>query len=248
MDLLSSALLAGFPHGFSTRRGGRSDAPFDSFNLGGAVGDASGAVDANWRLLREGTGLAFARARQVHGDRVLVTRSATEPVEDADAVVSVVPGVAACVVVADCVPILIGDPRSGAVAAVHAGWRGTLARAAARAVEALAREVGAQASDLLAAIGPSIGPCCYEVSPDVAECFRDGIGARVADAGKRATKVDLWLANELILRQAGLSRERIEVLGRCTACEPDTFFSHRRDHGRTGRQVGFIAPSASPDS
>lgn len=228
MDLLSSALLAGFPHGFSTRRGGRSTSPFESLNLGGAVGDASAAVESNWRLLQDGTGLAFARARQVHGDRVLVTRAPTEPLEEADAVVSVAPGIAACVVVADCVPILIGDPRSGAVAAVHAGWRGTLARAAARAVEALAREVGAHASNLLAAIGPSIGPCCYDVSVDVAESFREGIGPRVAEGGKGAARVNLWLSNELILRQAGLSRERIEVLGRCTACESDTFFSHRR--------------------
>src|SRR5512138_221324 len=165
MDLLSSALLAGFPHGFSTRRGGRSVQPFDSFNLGGGVGDASGSVDANWGLLRKVTGLGFARVRQVHGDRVVVMRAASEPADEADAIVSVVPGVAACVAVADCVPILIGDPRSGAVAAVHAGWRGTLARTAARAVEALALEVGANPADLLAAVGPAIGPCCYEVSP-----------------------------------------------------------------------------------
>jgi YfiH family protein len=211
MDLLSSALLAGFPHGFSTRRGGRSTAPYDSFNLGGGVGDEAGAVEANWRLLCEGTGLSFARVRQVHGDHVVVTRAATEPVEEAEAVVSVAPGVAACVSIADCVPILIGDPRSGAVAAVHAGWRGTLARAAARAVQALAREAGANAADLLAAIGPAIGPCCYEVSHDVAECFREGIGPRVAEVRKGAVRVDLWLSNELILRQAGLSRERIEV-------------------------------------
>jgi YfiH family protein len=248
MDLLSSALLAGFPHGFSTRRGGRSGTPFESLNLGGGVGDDAATVASNWRLLADGTGLAFARVRQVHGDRVVVTRAACEPVEEADAVVSTVPGVAATVAVADCVPILIGDPRSGAVAAVHAGWRGTLSRTAARTVETLAREVGANAGDLLAAIGPAIGPCCYEVSAELAACFRDDMGARVADVRKGSAKVDLWLANELILRQAGLSRERIEVLGRCTACEPDTFFSHRRDHGRTGRQVGFIAPAAVTDS
>jgi purine-nucleoside/S-methyl-5'-thioadenosine phosphorylase / adenosine deaminase len=246
MDLLSSALLAGFPHGFTTRRGGASRASFESLNLGASVGDELPDVEANWRALAAATGLAFARARQVHGDRVIVARAPAEPSEDADAIISAQPGLAACVSVADCVPILIGDPRSGAVAAVHAGWRGTLAHTAERAVEALAREVGAHPGDLLAAIGPAIGPCCYEVSPDLARVFRDDLGPRVAEPHSGCTRVDLWLANEIVLRKAGLSGERIEVLGRCTACEPDTFFSHRRDRGRTGRQVGFIAPAQAP--
>jgi YfiH family protein len=243
MDLLSSPLLAAFPHGFTTRRGGASTPPFASLNLGGAVGDEAEAVEANWRALRAATGLEFARVRQVHGDRVLVARAPSPPVEEADAVLSTTPGLAASVAVADCVPVLIGDPRSGGVVAVHAGWRGTLARVAARAVEALGREVGAHTCDLLAAIGPAIGPCCYEVSPDLAQVFRADLGARVAEPHAGGSRVDLWLANEIVLRQAGLCRERIEVLGRCTACEPGAFYSHRRERGRTGRQVGFIAPS-----
>jgi purine-nucleoside/S-methyl-5'-thioadenosine phosphorylase / adenosine deaminase len=246
MDLLSSALLAGFPHGFTTRRGGASRERFESLNLGPGVGDEAGVVAANWKALCEATGLGFARARQVHGDRVIVASTAGEPREEADAIISALPSVAACVCVADCVPILIGDPRSGAVAAVHAGWRGTLAHTAARAVEALSREVGAHPGDLLAAIGPAIGPCCYEVSPDLAQVFRDDLGCRVAEPRGGSSRVDLWLANEIVLRKAGLDRERIEVLGRCTACEPDTFFSHRRDRGHTGRQVGFIAPAPAP--
>jgi YfiH family protein len=250
MELLSSCLLAAFPHGFTTRGGGGSREPYQTLNLGGAVGDDAAAVERNWAALRAATGLAFARVRQVHGDRVIVVRDApppgAEPAEEADAVLSTTPGVAACVAVADCVPVLIGDPRSGAVAAVHAGWRGTLAHAAARAVEALARTVGAQPGDLLAAIGPAIGPCCYEVSQEVAQAFKDDLGHRVADPRSGSSRVDLWLANELVLRRAGVSRERIEVLGRCTACEPDAFFSHRRDRGRTGRQVGFIAPPPPP--
>jgi len=249
MELLSSCLLAAFPHGFTTRAGGVSGAPFESLNLGGAVGDDPATVARNWDALRAATGLAFARARQVHGDRVVVacaeTAPGAEPAEEADAVVSTVPGVAACVAVADCVPILIGDPRSGAVAAVHAGWRGTLAHAAARAVEVLARAAGAQPGDLLAAVGPAIGPCCYEVSQDVARAFREDLGHRVAEPRTGSSRVDLWLANEVVLRRAGLSRERIEVLGRCTACEAESFYSHRRDGPRTGRQVGFIAPPPS---
>lgn len=243
MDLLSSALLAGFPHGFTTRRGGASRSPFESLNFGGALGDDDQSVATNWRALQGATGLAFARARQVHGDRVVVARASSNALEEADAVVSTDPGVAACVLVADCVPILIGDPRSGAVVAVHAGWRGTLAHVAARAVEALAAEVGAHPGDLLAAIGPAIGPCCYEVSPDLAQAFRDGLGTTCAHLRGAGARVDLWVANEIVLRKAGLDRERIEVLGRCTCCESESFFSHRRDRGRTGRQVGFIAPA-----
>ena len=243
MDLLSSALLAGFPHGFSTRRGGSSGSHFKSLNLGSAVGDEAAAVAANWEALSLATGLAFARARQVHGERVIVVRAACGPEEEADAIVSLRPGIAACVSIADCAPVLIGDPRSGAVAAVHAGWRGTLAHVAARAVEALVREVDAQPGDLLAAIGPSIGPCCYEVSPELARAFRDDLGPQVVALADGRPSVDLWLANEIVLRKAGLARERIEALGRCTACEPEVFFSHRRDRGCTGRQVGFVAPA-----
>ncbi|HTT69935.1 MAG TPA: peptidoglycan editing factor PgeF [Anaeromyxobacteraceae bacterium] len=247
MEILLSALLAGFPHGFTNRSGGVSKGRFASFNLGGAVGDERADVDANWKLLAEATGLTFARVRQVHGDRVVVVDEAPGPPQEADALVCRHPGIAACVSVADCVPVLIGDPRSGAVAAVHAGWRGTLAHAAARAVEALTREAGAHPSDLLAAIGPSIGPCCYEVSADLAQVFRDDLGPRVAEPRGQGSRVDLWLANELVLRKAGVDRERIEVLGRCTSCE-EIFFSHRRDRGETGRQVGFIAPAATPVS
>jgi copper oxidase (laccase) domain-containing protein len=100
---------------------------------------------------------------------------------------------------------------------------------------------GAQASDLLAAIGPSIGPCCFEVSRDLAARFRDEIGHAAGNPRETGSRVDLWRANERVLRDAGLERRRIEILGRCTSCEEPLFFSHRRDEGRTGRQVAFIA-------
>jgi YfiH family protein len=241
--MLRSRLLEGVPHGFTTRRGGVSHGRFESLNLGGAVGDEPASVERNWAQLRQATGLAFARARQVHGREVLRAREPSPiPTAEADAVISDRPGLAACVSVADCVPILLVDPRSGAAAAVHAGWRGTLAGAAAHAVEILAREHGARPGDLLAAIGPSIGPCCYEVSEDLAVRFRDEVGPTAGNPRGRQSRVDLWLANALVLRKAGLSRERIEILGRCTACDPESFFSHRRDIGHTGRMVGFVAP------
>jgi YfiH family protein len=243
VEVLRSGLLSPFPHGFTTRVGGASAPPFEALNLGGGVGDDPAVVEENWARLRAATGHSFARVRQVHGDCVAEASAPGGPVQEADAVATASPGVAACVLVADCVPILLADPRSGAVAAVHAGWRGTIARIAARAVEALAARHGARPEELVAAVGPSIGPCCYEVSPDLAERFREAFGAKVVDDSRR---LDLWAANDAALRDAGVAPGRIDVLRRCTACEPAHFFSHRRDHGRTGRQVGFIAPRPTP--
>ncbi len=248
VELVSSRLLRRFPHGFSTRRGGVSPAPWDSLNLGGAVGDEPARVAENWRLLEAATGLSFARVRQVHGARVVTAAAPCAPCDEADAVVSRTSGVAACVAVADCVPVLIADPASGAVAAVHAGWRGTVARAAAAAVEELSAR-GSRPSELLAAIGPSIGPCCYEVSPDLAARFEEAFGPGVVDRSHPAPRLDLWEANARALGAAGLLPDRIDRLARCTACEHRLFFSHRRDAGATGRQVAWIAPgpAQSPD-
>ncbi len=241
MRIIQSALLAGFPHGFTTRQGGVSDAPFDTLNLGGFVGDESARVAENWARLERATGLRFARVKQVHGARAVRADGPSNPVDEADVVVSRAPAVAACVSVADCVPVLLADPDTGAVAAVHAGWRGTLTLAAAEGVRALSREAGAPAARLLAAVGPSIGPCCYEVSPDLAARFSREIGPDVVRRGS-PPRLDLWAANAAVLRAAGLREDGIEVLGRCTSCEGALFFSHRRDAGRTGRQMAFIAP------
>ncbi len=241
-EILASRLLHRFRHGFTTRRGGVSEGAFFAMNLGEGVGDDPARVAENWARLRLATGLDFARVRQVHGNRTARLTGATRPVEEADAVVTSAPGIAACVSVADCVPILIADPESGAVAAVHAGWRGTLAGVAERAVRALGEAHGARPGALLAAVGPAIGPCCYEVGPDLARRFRDELGPATGNPSPGQARVDLWLANEAVLRRAGLDRRHVDTLRRCTSCEDAAFFSHRRDGGRTGRQVGFIAP------
>jgi YfiH family protein len=243
MEILESPLLAAFRHGFTTRDGGVSAPPFERLNLGGAVGDDPTHVAENWRRLERETGLRFARVRQVHGARVVRADAPCEPGEEADVVLSAAEGVAACVSVADCVPILLADPGTGAVAAVHAGWRGTLAGAAAAAVEALRREFGAPPERLVGAVGPSIGPCCYEVSEELAARFRDEIQGGVVREGEgRPPRLDLPASNGWILSRAGVSPARIHVLGTCTSCDRDRFFSHRRDRGRTGRQMAFIAP------
>lgn len=240
MPLLQSALLSAFPHGFTTREGGVSPPPWDSLNLGGLVGDAPERVLENWRRLEAETGLRFARVRQVHGARVVRAGGEGAPREEADGVVSTEPGVAACISVADCVPVLLADPATGAVAAVHAGWRGTIARAAAQGVRALAGSPAA-AGRLLAVIGPSIGPCCYEVSAELAARFSAEIGP-VVHAREGGPHLDLWESNRRVLLEAGLAGEQVEVMKRCTSCDGRRFFSHRRDRGRTGRQAAFIAP------
>jgi YfiH family protein len=237
--LVRASLLAAFPHGFTTREGGVSPAPWDSLNLGGLVGDDPGRVAENWRRLEADTGLRFARVRQVHGDRVIAAPPPGAPREEADGVISGEAGVAACVSVADCVPVLLADPDTGVVAAVHAGWRGTIARIAAAGVRALAGPSGA--GRLLAVIGPSIGPCCYEVSAELAGRFTAELGP-VVGAGPRGPHLDLWESNRRVLLAAGIAEGRLEVMRRCTSCDSGRFFSHRRDHGRTGRQVAFIAP------
>ena len=179
--------------------------------------------------------------RQVHGCRVVEAGAGTEPVEEADAVATATPGVAACVSVADCVPVLLADPRSGAVAAIHAGWRGTIAGVAAEGVRVLVERHGSRPGDLVAVIGPGIGPCCFEVERALAVRFRDEYGPVVASPRDQGSRVDLWAANQVVLRRVGLHRARVEVLGRCTSCEERTFFSHRRDRGLTGRHVAFVS-------
>jgi len=241
-EILTSPLLERFQHGFTTRAGGVSQGPYQSLNLGESVGDDPACVAENWARLRRACGLDFARLRQVHGNRVVRAERAGPPLDEADAVVTGAPGIAACVSVADCVPVLLADPATGAVAAVHAGWRGTLSGVAREAVRALVEAHGARPDGLLAAVGPAIGPCCYEVAPELAQRFCDELGRPAANPSPAQPRVDLWLANEVVLRRAGLRRERVDLLRRCTSCEDRSFFSHRRDRGRTGRQVAFIAP------
>lgn len=228
---------AGFLHGFSTRREGVSQAPFASLNVGGSVGDDPTSVEENLLRLCRAAGIARSRLRgavQVHGDRVLPTgHDPLPPGTEADALLATAPGVAVSVKTADCVPILVAARDTGEVAAVHAGWRGTNLEIVKKAVAAL-RDRGAK--DLLAAIGPSIGPCCYEVSPELSDRFRERFGTDVA-TGRH---LDLPLANRRLLLEAGLHDDDIDTVAPCTACNVDDFFSHRKEAGKTGRQLSFV--------
>ena len=215
---------------FSTRRGGVSKAPFDTLNLGRLTDDQPEHVVENRRRLcaKLGTDPELLRyGRQVHGAAV---RRAAGTGEPGDGLWTDTPGEPLLVFTADCLPVAIARANGGspAVAALHVGWRGLLAGIVANAVTALGN------ARLAAAIGPGIGPCCYEVGDEVAGPFRDRYGADVL----RDRRLDLWTAAERALNAAGVADVNRTDL--CTSCNPDLFFSHRRDAGRTGRQ-GMIA-------
>ncbi|MGH9345700.1 MAG: polyphenol oxidase family protein [Vicinamibacterales bacterium] len=169
------------------------------------------------------------------------------------------PRVALAVRAADCVPLLLADPRTGAVAAVHAGWRGTAAGAATAAVDALQRELGAEPSGLVAAIGPSIGPCCYEVGPELVDAFaaaghpphlidrwflapppRRGARPAPGSAGAPALRLDLWGATRDLLMLAGLAAQHVHTCALCTASHVDLFPSYRVERDGAGRMAGAI--------
>jgi YfiH family protein len=240
---------AGVAHGFSLRTGGVSTGPFSSLNLGSSVGDDEAAVRENHDRLRRAAGIngPIVTANQVHGDRVVDGRlreiyASTEPQPDGADAVLALSDAAVGVRVADCVPVLIA--AGGAAAAVHSGWRGTRLQIAARAVRALQHASGEDPAQMLAAIGPSIGRCCYEVSPELAAMFRGLFGAEAADDPARTPRphLDLRHCVEWSLVRAGVPADRVEQVEGCTSCDSGAWFSHRRDKGRTGRHLAFIEP------
>ena len=217
---------------FSTRVGGVSEDAYASLNLGFLTGDERPRVEENRRRLYAALGAHPERVswpRQVHGGRVVRANGRRE---EADAIWSDEPGRALVVVAADCVPVALVrlDGSRPALALVHVGWRGLLTGVAARARAALGGRFVA------AAIGPAIGPCCYEVREDVAGPVRAAFGAGLVRAGR----LDLPGAVDRALHAAGCVH--VERLEDCTACNPDRFFSHRRDSGVTGRQgaIGLV--------
>ena len=249
--LRADVIPPGFHHGFSTRRGGVSEAPFDSLNLGGRWGDDAAAIAENRRRFEAAAGGGPVHfARQVHGRGVAHVSAETRPDEvaavAADAVVTAAPRTAVGVYVADCTPIVIADARTGACAAVHAGWRGTVARVVTAALGALIDTYGSRPRDLRMAVGPVIGPCCFEVGPEVvAEVEAAFPAARAAGAitlPPRSLRehVDLARLNRAAALEVGLAPEAIEVAGLCTRCEADRFYSYRRDGGRTGQLAAFV--------
>jgi polyphenol oxidase len=237
---------AGVPHAIFSRQGGVSGPPFSSLNLGYSVDDDRIAVRENRRRAFACLGRTPESAPdiyQVHSDRVLLARHRTngEPLPEADGWVCADSAFTLFLRFADCVPILLYDPVQRAVGIAHAGWKGTAAQIPARAVEALQLYFGSLPEDILAGIGPSIGPDHYAVGDDVIQAMRDSFGIHAGEMlgkGSKGWHLNLWKANEIALRAAGV--RRIEIAGLCTACHAEDWFSHRAEGGRTGRFGAMI--------
>lgn len=235
-------------HGVFARHGGVSAAPWASLNMSISVGDSRANVRENRERAFRALGRlpnSVADAWQVHSTTVIVAehpRDLSVDAPQADALITNRPEVTLFLRFADCVPILLFDPKRRAVGIVHAGWRGTLQKAAAVTVRAMAERYGSEPADIIAGIGPSIGPERYEVGPEVVAATRAAFNGQSDELllpihGR--THLDLWAANALQLRQAGV--EQIEVAGLCTASHTHDFFSHRGEHGQTGRFGALIA-------
>ena len=239
------------PHCFTTRLGGVSTGIFDSLNLSLSRGDEAANVVENYR--RIGTVLGFTpedvvNARQIHSDIVVrvgrenrnkLTVPGASPV--CDALITNEPGVVLFVSTADCTPILLHDPVTGAVGAAHAGWRGTAADIAGKTVRAMCAEFGCRAEDIRAAIGPNIGFCCFETDADVPQALIAALGEEaqphIRTKGDKYY-VNLKEINAIFLRRSGV--RHIDISRDCTMCQPDRFWSHRYTKGQRGAQGALI--------
>jgi polyphenol oxidase len=236
-------------HGIFTRQGGVSAAPWASLNMGGNVGDDPKAVRCNHERMYAALKVEDNRACsvwQVHSADVLV---ADAPVRGrrwlalADGMVTDRPGVPLSMRFADCVPLLFYDPVRGVIGIAHAGWRGTVQGVGANVIRLMQQTYGCKPSDIQAAVGPSIGPECYQVGEEVVDAVRVYFGTTDSlirrDSADGTAYFDLWTANRLDLQRAGV--EQIEVAELCTARNTEEWFSHRAEKGRTGRFGAVIA-------
>ncbi len=240
--LINSTVLQSV-HGFSTRAGGVSTGSFSSLNTSYLVGDDAGAVAENLRRLEESANTSeLLTISQVHGTTIVRDPA---PGTEADGLFTERPGIAVGVRTADCLPVLIEDPISRRVAAVHAGWRGVIGGIAPKTVE-LFVGLGSRADQLRVAAGPAIQKCCFEVDGDLPTRFSHTFGPRVVVGGYAKPHLDLGFALRASLEGVGVRPENLEVMAHCTHCDP-RFFSHRRDRGLTGRHLSFIACGSETD-
>ena len=251
---LTSPLLSGVTHAFSTRKGGVSVPPWNSLNLGLDLGDDPAAVRENHRRFFHAADADVSRAvlsKQVHETTVRLCTSADagkglerERDYTADALITNEPNLPLTVFSADCGVILLHDPVQQAIGAVHAGWRGCAAGILEKTVQAMTESFGSRSEDLLAAIGPCIGQCCFETDHDVADAMIASLGADESalylERSGAKWQVDLAGLNRQWLLRAGLTPEHIDVCGICTACHPEWFWSHRKMGSARGLQVAMI--------
>jgi YfiH family protein len=239
-------------HGFSTRLGGVSNVYGRSgdLNLGWTNEDADASVIENRRsfalTVTQEPGVLPILTRQTHGVAINRVHAGMTPLEtpegravlEGDGLITDEPGVLIGVQTADCIPVILVDPVHRAAGVFHAGWRGTVAGIVDAGVQRMHAEFGSHPAEMLAAIGPGIGPCCFEVGDEVRDAFRARWSYAEDLFGGR--KVDLWQANQRQLLDSGLRAGNVTVLGECTAHQTDRFFSHRAEKGVTGRMISAV--------
>jgi YfiH family protein len=241
--------LARYPemiHAVFTRLGGVSRSPCQSLNVGHSVGDDPHDVEENHRLVHDALGVRGAdvvTARQVHGNHVACVTAADRgrAIPDTDALLSGDPGVTLLLRFADCLPIFLYDPQRGVIALGHAGWRGTAAMISYRMVSTMIDSYGSDPANMIAALGPAIGPCCYVVGEEVIGAITPALPdwkSAVRPCGDGHFSLDLWEANRQQLTDCGIPA--VETGRLCTACHADEFFSHRAERGNTGRFAALL--------
>lgn len=257
---LSSSLLDGQPvrHGFSTRLGGVSPAPWDSLNLGISRGDSDENVRENYRRFCAAVGVApesTVFTQQTHSENIRLVTAADagkglflpRDYTDVDALITDCPGLSLVVFSADCGTILLYDPVHRAIGAVHAGWRGVAAGLAAKTALAMHDAFGTEPKDLLCALGPAIGQCCFETDDDVPAAMCQALGAEAEPfMTRRGEKwhIDLKDINVHWLRRLGV--EHIDICPHCTACRQDLYWSHRKVGNARGAQIALLALEEKP--
>ncbi len=239
---------SGLFHFVTTRSGGVSETPYNSLNLGLHTADNPEHVLQNRALLANKIGIDGEKilyASQVHSgnvkiiDEEAIANGVLANCPETDAMLTNIPGICLMVMVANCVPIVLFDPVQVVIAVIHAGWRGTVQNIVSNTVGAMIERYGSDPADIIAAIGPSIGPCCYEVGEEVKAKVESSFGStegcliKQIDSGKY--HFDLWFANHKQLISNGLKGVNVETASLCTKCKPDVFYSSRASNGLTGR-------------
>jgi hypothetical protein len=235
---------AGVKHAVFTRHNGVSPPPWDSLNFGSLVGDDPARVIENYRRAFKALECQFESvydAWQVHGTNVIFVEKPRSgaPHEKADILLTDNPKITLLMRFADCVPILLYDPRKRIIGLAHAGWLGTVQRVAGVAVQAMVEHYGSDPAHIIAALGPSIGPDAYEIGPEVVAMVQDTYGSspdtieRILYKSNNSNYLDLWTANKITLEKSGV--QEIEVAGICTASNINDWYSYRGEYGKTGR-------------
>jgi hypothetical protein len=247
----------GVQAGFTTRNGGVSRPPYNSLNLAYHTEDARHYVEGNRSTLTRAFGLQphqLLTVRQVHGNAILAIDQPNYELShfltvESDAIITNQPGFMLGMLVADCFPVLLFDPCRQAGAAVHIGWRGAAAGLLKKTVQAMQTLFDCRPENLLAAVGPGIAAHQYEVDRPVRDAFRKGSGhwPRIAEETSLGKwRLDLQRSCLLQMEEVGIDPARIDVVEECTCCHRELFFSHRRDNGKTGRQMGFLILGPRP--